>query len=212
MRHHLPWPQNEITATCDRLAIQETLHFWLFLSATLENVTECDLNTLQDEWLLTWQALKQNTTRAYFWIKKKPNVLFPPWINVLIWRVSIGSPMATAPKKRILFLLVFAVQFHDHVVEHGRMWIVSPPPPWTADWSTLVRKRRAMASASNIANLLDFQGIRTKGRFCSYLNSVDDKWFMFTKFRVQTSLIRTTHCKQQQKRKKYLSLLCHVYR
>jgi hypothetical protein len=54
------------------------------LSATLENVTECDLNTLQDEWLLTRQALKQNTTRAYFWIKKKPNVLFPPWINVLI--------------------------------------------------------------------------------------------------------------------------------
>jgi hypothetical protein len=38
---------------------------------------------------------------------------------------------------------------------------------------------------------------------------------MFTKFRVPTSLIRTTHCKQQQKRKKIsLSSLsdCHVYR
>ena len=102
MRHHLPWPQNDITATCDGLPIQETLDFWLFLSATLENVTECDLNTLQDEWLLTWQALKQNTTRAYFWIKKNLTCSFPPGLMCWFDGYKLGHLWQQLQKKNFI--------------------------------------------------------------------------------------------------------------
>jgi hypothetical protein len=181
MRHHLPWPQNDITATCDGLPIQETLDFWLFLSATLENVTECDLNTLQDEWLLTWQALKQNTTRAYFWIKKNLTCSFPPGLMCWFDGYKLGHLWQQLQKKNFIsFGFCCSISRSRCRTRANVNRCRIPPPPWTADWSTLARKRRAMASASNIANLLDFQGIRTKGRFCSYLNSVDDKWFMFT--------------------------------
>ena len=101
-----------------------------FLTFLVRNAWKCDW--MRSKHLARWMAVdltgvETEYDACLFLDQKEPNVLFPPWINVLIWRVSIGSPMATAPKKRILFILVFAVQFHDRVVEHGRMWIVPPP-------------------------------------------------------------------------------------